>query len=132
MDQQVSALVVNEDASMLQQLQVVLEDQQVNTRCARTCREAEAALALGKVPDIIFVGTSFSDGTWRDVLSMAQQASSRTGVVVTTRSADIRLYLDAMEEGAADYIVPPFAASDVAHIVRSAIQNVAHDSSAKR
>ena len=45
--------------------------------------------------------------------------------MITTRLADIRLYLDAMEEGAADYIVPPFAADDVAHVVRSAIQDLA-------
>lgn len=125
MNQAPSALVVNEDANILQQLRGVLEGQQVVTRCVRTCQEAKAALSLEQLPDIIFAGTSFDDGTWRDVLNIARQVNPRMAVVITTRLADIRLYLDAMEEGAADYIVPPFAAYDVAHVVRSAIQDLA-------
>src|SRR5690349_7201099 len=125
MQQELSALVVNEDSSLLQQLRIVLESQKVTTRCARTCREAKDSLAVEGQPDIIFAGTSFADGTWRDMLSLARQLSPRSGVVITTRLADVRLYLDAMEEGAADYIVPPFVASDVAHVVRSAIQDLA-------
>lgn len=124
MSQQVSALVVNEDASLLQELLAILEGQAVATQSARSCQEAKAALSLEELPDIIFAGTSFADGTWRDVLSMARQACPRAGVVVTTRLADMHLYLDAMEEGAADYIVPPFVPRDVAHVVRCAIQDV--------
>ena len=122
---ELSALVVNEDVNLLQQLRTVLESQRVTTRCARTCEEAKAVLSLESRPDIIFAGTSFADGTWRDMLDLAHQVSPHPGVVITTRLADIRLYLDAMEEGAADYIVPPFVASDVAHVVRSTIQSLA-------
>jgi DNA-binding NtrC family response regulator len=124
MSEQLSALVVNEDASVLLELRAVLEDQEVVTRCARTCEEARAALSLEKIPTIVFTGTSFPDGNWRDVIKLAEQASPQIGVIVTTRSTDMRLYLDAMDEGAADYIVPPFVPRDVAHIIRSAIQDV--------
>jgi DNA-binding NtrC family response regulator len=127
MNEQVSALVVNEDASVLLELRAILEDQAVTTRCARTCEEAQAALLLGEGPDIIFAGTSFPDGTWRDVVSMARRTCPRATVIVTTSLADIQLCLDTMEEGAADYIVPPFAACDVAHVIRSAIQDVARE-----
>lgn len=124
MNQPVSALVVNDDVSLLQELQAVLEGQAVRAQCARSCQEAKAALSLEEPPDIIFAGTTFADGTWRDVLNMAHKSSPRVGVIVTTRLADMRLYLDAMEEGAADYIVPPFVARDVARVVRSAIQDL--------
>ena len=124
MDHTLSALVVNDDANLLQQLRNVLETQHVTTRCACTCEEAKAVLSLEEHPDIIFAGTSFADGTWRDLLKLAHQISPGAGVVITTRLADVRLYLDAMDEGAADYIVPPFAASDVAHVVRSTLQDV--------
>lgn len=125
MDHTLSALVVNEDANLVLQLRAVLEAQNVATCCARSCQEAKAALSREAHPDIIFAGAIFTDGTWRDMLKLAHQVSPHAGVVITTRVADIRLYLDAMEEGAADYIVPPFAASDVAHVVRSTVEDLA-------
>src|SRR5262252_128054 len=72
MNRQVSALVVNSDAGMLRLLQAVLQDQRITTRCARTCEEARAAVSGGEAPVVIFAGTSFSDGTWQDVLVMAE------------------------------------------------------------
>jgi hypothetical protein len=51
-------------------------------------------------------------------------------VIVTTALEDIGLCLE-VTEGAADlYIVPPFAAPDIDHIVRCAIQDVIHGCSA--
>lgn len=121
MEQQTWALVVNDDADMLWHLQDVLEQQRVQVQCARNVKEALAALASGATAEIIFTGSSFSDGTWRDVLTMAQAADPPSAVVLVTRVEDIRTYLDAMSEGACDYIVPPFSEADVGHIVRNAL-----------
>ena len=107
MSRQVSALVVNEDVNLLQDLVAILECQEVATQCARSARKRKRRCRSKGSPDIIiFAGTSFADGTWRDVLNLAHKASPRIGVIVTTRLADVHFYLDAMEEGAADYVVP--------------------------
>ncbi|MGH9406392.1 MAG: response regulator [Terriglobia bacterium] len=117
----ISALAVNEDATLWQHLGAVLQRQSVATRYARTCGEARRLLASEQTPEIVFTGVNFSDGTWRDVMAMARSAGPPPAVILVTRLDEIQLYLEAMNEGACDYIVPPFAAADVAHIVASAL-----------
>ena len=108
MSRQVSALVVNEDVNLLQDLVAILECQEVATQCARSARKRKRRCRSKGFPDIIiFAGTSFADGTWRDVLNMAHKASPRIGVIVTTRLADVHFYLDAMEEGVLCPETPP-------------------------
>lgn len=130
MDRRVSALVVSSNAQMEQQLRAVLLDQGVTAHYARTCEEARAALFRESGPDVVFAGTSFPDGTWRDLLRGAQQAGTPARVVIlTTGLADVSLCLEATEQSAADlYVVPPFAASDIAHIIRCAVQDVIYGS----
>ena len=77
MSRQVSALVVNEDVNLLQDLVAILECQEVATQCARSARKRKRRCRSKGSPDIIiFAGTSFADGTWRDVLDMAPQGQS--------------------------------------------------------
>ncbi len=69
---------------------------------------------------MVFTGTDFADGTWRDVLDLARASEPRAAVILTTRLEDMSLYLEAMDEDAFDYIVPPFVVSDVAALISSA------------
>jgi FixJ family two-component response regulator len=48
-------------------------------------------------------------------------AFSNSPVVVVSRLVDLDLYLDVLESGASDFIVPPFQASDVAYVVSGAL-----------
>jgi len=50
---------------------------------------------------------------------LARHRSPRA-VIVVNRWDDIRQYLAALEEGAFDFIAPPFLASDVSWVLRSA------------
>jgi len=115
---------VVQDPKMAQRLQTVLQDQR-ETLCSRTCREAQALLSKDRKPETIFSGASLADGTWRDVLNIARAVRPTAAVVVTLAWDDLGLYLEIMEQGAFDYIVPPFEAEGVAHIVRCAVQDVA-------
>jgi DNA-binding NtrC family response regulator len=126
------ALVVQEDAAMREHLQAILRAQRIQTQCAYSCREVEAALAPGGAPKVIFTGPTLSDGTWREVLKLAGKAHPPAEVVLTVDekgpyldSDEIRLYLDAMEEGAFDFMVCPFAPTDIAYVFRRAIDDLA-------
>ena len=55
---------------------------------------------------------------------LAGRASQPVNVIVVTRVMDTKLYLEALEGGAFDFIVPPFASLDLAHVVRCAADNV--------
>jgi FixJ family two-component response regulator len=44
-------------------------------------------------------------------------------VIVVSPFVDVDLYLDSMESGASDFIVPPFLCTDVAYVVMTAISD---------
>ncbi len=78
------------------------------------------------VPHLIFTDTALPDGTWADVLSLAADTIEPANVIVVSRIVDIKLYIEAIECGAFDFIVPPFAAADLVHVLRCAVWNVMH------
>ncbi len=124
MKEEISALLVHDQAEPLSTLGLALERQSVKTRRARTCQEAVHLLDRVDPPHLVFTDTTLPDGNWDDVLSLAAKASEAVNVIVVARIADLRVYIDTVEGGACDFITPPFAASDLAHVVRSAMQNV--------
>ncbi|MCL5670717.1 MAG: hypothetical protein M1423_05390 [Acidobacteria bacterium] len=69
----------------------------------------------------VFADAELADGTWADVLALAATAQGPVPVAVVSRYADTKLYLQALEKGAADFIVPPFGVYEVAHVLRCAI-----------
>jgi DNA-binding NtrC family response regulator len=120
MNTEILVLIVHDDPQILRQLKALLGQQRIPSRYATNCEEARRHLSADRVPDVVFTGTDFNDGTWRDVLALARASDPRPAVVLTTRLEDMSLYLDAMDEDAFDYMVPPFAARDVASIISSA------------
>jgi len=46
-------------------------------------------------------------------------------VIVVARVVDTGLFLETIETGAFDFIAPPFVATDLEYVVRSALDNVA-------
>ncbi len=123
MEPQLFAMLVSEEAVMLRRLEVALHQQGVRTSCARDRADARRILSSEQAPNLIFTAASFRDGTWRDVVAMAKRTEPPRPVILVTRLDEISLYLEAMNEGACDYIVPPFGAADVAHIIRSSVQD---------
>jgi DNA-binding NtrC family response regulator len=59
-------------------------------------------------PYIVFTDTTLPDGSWMDVLEMADQTGVPTRVIVVSPQKDIKLYWSAFEKGAYDFILPPF------------------------
>ena len=57
-------------------------------------------------------------------MNLAEKASVPTNVIVVGRYKDIDLYLSTMDCGAFDFILPPFEADPIAHVVRAAAENV--------
>jgi len=112
-------LLYSDPASFLG-LEGLLESQSVPPVRARSCQEARTLLAQSGTPRIVLTDTTLKDGTWRDALRLARDASLPRAVIVVSRWDDIRLYLAALEEGALDFIAPPFLASDVNWVLRSA------------
>ena len=78
---------------------------------------------LNPVP-LVFTDKQLPDGTWADVLAVAEQATQPVNVIVVARIVDTRFYVEAIETGAFDFLAPPFNATDLAYVVRTALDNV--------
>ena len=124
MKERVTALLVHRDKESLATLKGVLERLSVKTTWAPTCVEVSKLLEMGPAPHLVFTDTVLPDGTWERVLALAGNAPEFVNVIVVSASADIRLYIETVERGAWDFIAPPFAEIELAHVVRCAVENV--------
>ena len=69
---------------------------------------------------VILTDTALPDGAWSDVLDLAHHISPDSQVIVTTRLADARLWIDALGRGVFDVLVQPFYPREVRRIMASA------------
>lgn len=121
MAEQINALLVHAKGETHNDLASSLRSLSIKVIHAQTCREASMLLKRDGAVDLVFAGTNLKDGGWVDVLELAQQEKGYMPVIVVSRMVDVGLYLDAIGQGAFDFVTPPFLTSDMAHVVRSAI-----------
>jgi FixJ family two-component response regulator len=57
------------------------------------------------------------------VLTLAAKASAPVNVIVVAPFADVNFYVQAIERGAFDFIVPPLSDPELLHVVRIAAEN---------
>ena len=129
MNDEVVALLVNDRQDLFRTLEQLLRHLGIETRHAHDCSEARTLLGGPWSPRLIFTDTALIDGTWREVLSLANATQKAVPVIVVSRFVDIELYLQTLESGVCDFIVPPLSSSDVAHVVRTAVLKNCNDSS---
>ena len=98
-------------------------DPLVKVSDARTCEEAARCLERPDPPHLVFTDTAMPDGSWRDVLRLAAKAPRPVNVIVASRAPDVRLYMEAMDEGAFDFLTASSLVPEVAHVLRSAAEN---------
>lgn len=123
MRRKIWALLVSGHAGDLTSLRRVLE-QLVRISDAPSCQHAARYLAKPNPPHLVFTEATLPDGTWIDILKLAAAASRPVNVIVTSRTADIGLYIEAMEQGAFDFVTASSLIPEVAHVLRNAVANV--------
>ena len=124
MKEAASALFVHHESEPFGALEKALEGQFVKVCHASNCREASRLLQDSNAPHLVFTDTTLPDGTWAEVLGLAASAAAPVNVIVTARLPDLRLYVEVIQNGAFDFLAPPFVPSDLAHVVRCALENV--------
>lgn len=103
-------------------LRQVLSEAGMDIRLVQSCAEARQVLKELSDPAAVFSDTSLPDGTWADVLALAMQEERQLPVIVVSRVADINLYINVLEKGASDFIVPPFYYQDILHVLKCSTQ----------
>ncbi len=132
-----SALLVHQNSDTLRALKSVLEHQGMHVAQASSCAQAKRMLGGLDPAELVFTDVNLPDGTWADILAVAEKTPVPVNVIVVARVVDTRFYVEAIEAGAFDFIAPPFGATDLAYVVRSATDNVsarraAHHSASQR
>ena len=117
------ALLVSDGDNSFESLKGLLKFRGVEVRISRTCAEA-ARLMDQTRPHLIFTATQHADGTWRDIITLAEKAALATNVIVVGKAKDVTLYIATMDYGAFDFILPPFESEPVGHVVRVAAEDV--------
>jgi len=122
-DERVHAVLVYGKKGPVAELKPFFDRHAIRTTHARNCAETAAALSRAKAPTLILTDTFLEDGSWTDVQTLAERSHPPVPVIVVSQLLDIPLYLDVLERGASDFIVPPFRDIDLDHIVRGALLN---------
>ena len=123
MKENVNALLVQARQNPLDALRLALEEQAINIRTARNCGEAAMVLWSEDPPHLVFTDVQLADGNWADVLALATKAPAPVNVIVVAPFADVNFYIQVIERGAFDFIVPPLTRAELLHVVRIAAEN---------
>jgi ActR/RegA family two-component response regulator len=121
---EITALLLHSPGEPLALLKAALESQSIQIDWLRTVQEALPLLRAVNPPHLVFVEAKLPDGTWSDIVKETLKAQQPVKVVVVSRLADARLYVDAMEGGAVDFIVPPLTTDELTHVVKGAVRSV--------
>jgi len=124
MQEMIRALLIHDRLEPMGSLRRALESQCIETQSVRNCHEASRALWGRQPPHLALTDTRLPDGSWEVVVNLAARAPAPVNVIVVSEVVDIALYLDVIQRGAFDFIVPPMSLPDFSHVVWSAVDNV--------
>ena len=123
MKENIKALLVRARQDPLDALRLALEEQAIDVYTAKNCGDAALAIWSHHPPHLIFTDVQLADGNWADVLALAAKAPAPVNVILVAPFADVSFYVQAIERGAFDFIVPPLSDPEFLHVVRIAADN---------
>jgi len=114
-------LVVDDEKLIRWGLCQALKDAGYAPEQAETVRGALEAIGRD-MPDLLLLDYQMPDGLGIEVLRAVHKASPRTPVVMITAHASVGGAVEAMKEGAYDYLGKPFEMAEVVQMVRRALE----------
>ena len=117
-----SILVVDDERSMREFLEIFLTKEGYQVTLANSGEEACQLLAKQEF-DLLITDIKMKDTDGIDVLKKAKEVSPSSIVVMISAFATAETAVEAMQEGAYDYIPKPFKVKDMKKIVKSALRS---------
>lgn len=114
-------ILVSSGADLMPGLRQALDPCPLEIRTVKSCLEAGREIGNCTTAHVILTDVRLPDGDWKQVLQMARQSAARAEVIVVSKVADVPLYLDALEAGAFDFVVPPFRAVEIGFVIVNAM-----------
>jgi len=117
-----SILVVDDDRSMREFLEILLTKEAYHVSLAASGEEAYQILE-NKEFDLVITDIRMKDINGIEVLKKAKQVSPETMVVMISAFATAETAVEAMKEGAYDYIPKPFKVREFKKIIKDTLQS---------
>ncbi|PIW27452.1 MAG: sigma-54-dependent Fis family transcriptional regulator [Rhodospirillales bacterium CG15_BIG_FIL_POST_REV_8_21_14_020_66_15] len=114
-------LLVEDDPPLARVYQEYLKSEPYDVVHAETGKQALTALAGGPF-DMVVLDVQLPDMSGLDILKKVAQENSRTAVVMITAHGSVNMAVDAMREGAADFLMKPFNAERLIFTLRNALE----------
>jgi two-component system response regulator PilR (NtrC family) len=115
-------LVVDDEAGLREMLRVLLRRAGYDVDIADGQRRATELLANAGAYDVVVTDLSMPDGSGMGVLAQAKRAHDATQVIMITAYATTAQAVQAMREGAYDYIQKPFKNDELLAVVEKAAE----------
>lgn len=114
-------LIIEDSPSMARTYEAQLRRDAAAIEIAETAAAGERALGAGK-PDCILLDLGLPDADGMDLLKSWRASRVATPVVVITANGSIGTAIEAMREGATDFLVKPFGAERLVTTVGNAVE----------
>jgi DNA-binding NtrC family response regulator len=115
------AILVCRNDGVFGDLRQVLEKLGLEAVRVLGCKELQSRLHDPRGFLAVFTDANLADGRYSDVCRIASRSATPPPVIVVSPFVDMDLYLDSLENGASDFIVPPFLSRDVAYVLMTAL-----------
>lgn len=115
-DQPCTALAVNLIPEDSISLAGILRGSCWRLKEAQTCQEALYLAGNGPVP-VVLCEPCMSDGSWNTLIDRIRQLAAPPAVIVVSRLADERLWVEVLGAGGYDVLVTPFDRSELFRVL---------------
>ncbi|MDD7909223.1 sigma-54 dependent transcriptional regulator [Pseudovibrio exalbescens] len=120
-NQPADILIVEDTYALLQTYKAYLKQEEARVRGVETGQQAMEEIQAA-VPDVIVLDVNLPDMHGIDVLKAIRAEGLTSEVVVITGQASVNLAVEAMREGAFDFIMKPFSADRLRTTIRNALE----------
>ncbi len=114
-------LVIDDEASLLEFIRLLFEEQGYRVTTANSVTDARAKLA-GESYDLVLCDIMMPDGSGLDLLREIKDVAHRTSVIMMTAYTSTKSAIEAMKLGAYDYVSKPFDVDEMKVLVEKALE----------
>ena len=115
-------LIVDDDAALAQLLALHFQDQGYDASVAGSCAAGLEALRAAAV-DMVLLDQHLPDGTGLDLLRRLRSEDPELPVIMMTGVHDLDLAIQAIKEGALDFVHKPVKTQELEHVMGRALES---------
>lgn len=116
-------LLADDDLHLTKSLKRILESENYSVDICNEGSQFQTMVA-GCIPDVIFLDIYYGDWNGMDLLKVLKNDYADVPVIMITAHSDVSIAVEAMREGAEDFVVKPFDMSHLLAVVDRAMQRV--------